>query len=136
MENEPSLENDNMLWQLIDFDKVLCDSSGHPDYLMLGPMPGAVEGMKELDRRGWKLIIYTARPWADYLKIETWLKKHDIPSRRIVCGKLLGRWLLDDRAIEFKPYDAETSWERALDIMGHPAGTVDNIVDPQIDEVN
>lgn len=131
-----TLTNDTMLWQLIDFDKVLSLSSGEPNFEILGPVPGAVESMKELDRRGWKTIIYTARPWADYEKVEGWCKKHDVPFRRIVCGKVLGNWLLDDRAIEFKTTEPEESWNRALDIMGHPSGSVDNVIDPQIDEVN
>jgi hypothetical protein len=66
------------------------------------PIPGAVEAMKKLDSDGWKLVIYTARHWSDYINIEDWLTKHGIPFREIICGKPLFRYMIDDKNIEFK----------------------------------
>jgi hypothetical protein len=43
--------------------------------------------------------MHTARPWTDYEAIEAWCAHHNIPHRRIVCGKILAAAYVDDRAI-------------------------------------
>jgi len=96
-------------WVGVDLDKTLANNTAHPDYELLEPIDGAVESMKKLHKDGWKLIIYTARPWHDYEKIENWLLKYNIPHRRIVCGKLFVRYMIDDRNIEFRG-----DWEEVL----------------------
>jgi hypothetical protein len=103
-----SIPSDKLSWLGIDFDGVLCHSEP-PDYEPEYPLKGAVDGMRRLHDLGWKLHIFTARPWFDYQKVEDWLNLHDVPFRRIICGKPLFFRLIDDRNIEF------TNWEEAVE---------------------
>lgn len=96
-----SLTDDKLKWLGVDFDETIATSTGYPDYKPLEPKKGAVEFLKKVNDDGWKIIIHTARPWADYETIEKWLFFYNIPYRRIVCGKLLAKYYIDDRAIEF-----------------------------------
>lgn len=92
-ENLPSKD---LRWLSVDWDGTVIISKP-PDYKMLRNIKGAPEALRALDAMGWKIIIHTARPWGDYIKIERWCKKHNIPARRIVCGKLLAKHYIDDR---------------------------------------
>ena len=91
----------------IDLDKTIAHNSPHPDYALLEPIQGAKETLRRLYLEGWEIVIYTARPWHDYDMIRDWLDKYEIEYSRIVCGKLFCKYLIDDRAIQFK------SWEQA-----------------------
>lgn len=104
------LTNNDLIWIGVDFDKTLADNSGYPDYKIKKPMPGAVEAMKKLNKLGWKIIINTARGYENYEMIESWCLKYKIPFRRIICGKPLVRWMIDDRNIEFNG-----DWDAVLD---------------------
>lgn len=115
-----------MKWILVDFDKVTAQGGVAPYYEMGGPMPGAVEAIKTLHERGWKITIFTARHYADYRDLEEWCDKYGIPARRIICGKPLGVFQIDDRAIEFDPSKPEESWKRAIDKIGYWRSREDN----------
>ena len=101
-------------WVAIDFDGVIANNSGHPNYVATTPIDGAKEALTELQRRGWKVVIYTARPYSDYENIERFLNDHEIPFKHIVCGKLLAERYYDDRNIGFK----QTGWQTLLDECG------------------
>lgn len=105
--------NDELKWLLIDFDDTIARNTGHPEYLPTVPVEGAIEALQKLHREGWKITIYTARPWSGYKIVEDWCDKHEIPHRRIICGKPLGRWIIDDRNIEFNG-----SWKDVLNKVG------------------
>jgi len=96
------LDTDELKWLAVDFDETLAKNSGYPDFTPGEPVEGAVEAMKKLNNLGWKIIIHTARHWSDYSGIENWLNFYKIPFRRIVCGKLMARYYIDDRAIGFR----------------------------------
>lgn len=96
------IREDEMLWLGTDLDATIADSSGYPNYKLTEPLPGAVEALQELNRRGWKIVIFTARPSADYRMIESFLNDHKIPFKMIICGKLLCKYYIDDRNISFK----------------------------------
>src|SRR3990167_1318891 len=91
----------------VDFDDTMCSNSGHPDYTPREPLPGAVESLQALDKMGYKIWIFTARPWVDYKNIEEWCKHYGVPVRRIVCGKPFFKWIIDDKNIEF-----DGDWKR------------------------
>ena len=101
---EPIQEKE-LKWLGVDFDLTLCKNTSHPDYKPLEPIEGAKEYLDKLVEDGWKIIIYTSRAWHEYDMIENWLNSYQMPFRRIVCGKLFCKYLIDDRAIKF------TSWE-------------------------
>ena len=108
MYNWHHLEDSDIKGVLVDFDNCLAKNRGYPDYTPTEPMEGAKEFCKKMTERGYKIWIYTARPSADEHNIEGWCSHYGIPFRRIICGKLLGRVLIDDKAMHF------TSWEQAL----------------------
>lgn len=96
------IKTDDLKWLLVDLDETVATNFGPPTYVLGLPIEGAREAIKKLAKKGWKITIYTARPWADYQEIEDWLDTNKIPHRRIICGKPLGRWIVDDKNIEFK----------------------------------
>lgn len=104
------LPSDGLKWIGVDFDDVIASNSGYPDYILGEPMAGAKEALEEIKKRGLRAIIYTARPWSQYIVIEDWLNTRQIPFKLIVCGKMLLRWMIDDRNIEFKG-----DWNAVLD---------------------
>lgn len=94
----------DLRWLAVDLDKTLAEASHwpvlHPVWPIGPPIPSAVAKVRDAVAHGWKVIIHTARPWADYEMIEGWLTANDIPFNRIVCGKLLAAAYIDDRNID------------------------------------
>lgn len=109
------LTNDDLKWILVDFDKTICYNDEH--FNPLEPIEGAKEALEELQAQGFKIIIYTARSWSEYQLVENWLINFDIPFRRIVCGKPLGRYIIDDKNIEFKDWTQvkEAIWQKEIE---------------------
>jgi hypothetical protein len=85
-------------------------------YAMTDPLPGAVKFMKELKRRGWRIIIFTSRlspTWwnaegftteerrAQRRYVEEALERHDIPYHAVTSEKIPASMYIDDKAIEF-----------------------------------
>lgn len=104
MNQEEKIKEDELKWVGIDLDGTIAQSH-YPDFTLLEPIEGSLYSLNKLDTMGYKIIIYTARPWADYEKIEAWLTKYKMPFRRIVCGKLFCKVLVDDRALHFDGWD-------------------------------
>lgn len=68
------------------------------------PMEGAVEAIKELHRRGWRLIILTCRP----IRItEKWLEKYGLLQyfEEVSNIKQPAKVYIDDRAYLFQGWD-------------------------------
>jgi len=93
--------NEDMKWISIDLDLTLA-SQVWPEKGIGAPLSGAVESMQQLKELGYKVMIYTARAWDDYLNIENWLNDNNMPFKRIICGKPMVKYHIDDRNIEFK----------------------------------
>lgn len=108
--NWTPLTNEEIKWIGVDFDDTLASNSSFPDYIPQEPLQGAVEAMQKLDKRGYKITIFTARPWVDYANIEKWCEFYGVPARRIICGKPLFKCIIDDKNIEFKG-----DWEKSLE---------------------
>ena len=104
------LVNEEIKWIGIDFDKTIADNSGFPNFIPGEPLSGAVESIQKLNNDGYKITIFTARPWADYSNIESYCKHHNIPARRIICGKPLFKCMIDDINIEF-----DGDWNKVLE---------------------
>lgn len=102
------IQEKQLKWILVDFDKTIATNSDYPEYKPLKPVDGAKKYLDRLVKDGWKITIYTSRPWNDYDLIEKWLDKWSIPHRRIICGKAFGKYIIDDRAIEFRGNWEET----------------------------
>jgi phosphoglycolate phosphatase-like HAD superfamily hydrolase len=102
----------------IDFDGVLHDySEGYKGLDVFGKqIPGAAEAVQNLKKQGWQIIIFTARPVTDGLKM--WLKENDIPFDFInenpsqldaASTKPYADIYLDDRGLQFKG-----NWQESL----------------------
>ena len=107
------LANSELKWLLVDLDLTVAQNTGYPHYLLTQPVIGAKEALKTLKKKGWKVWIYTARPSGDYKLIEDWMKKFKIPFKGIINGKVLARWIIDDRAIQFK-----NNWDSIVEQIG------------------
>lgn len=103
------LKNKDLRWLGMDFDKTIAHNTGHPNFTPTTPIDDVKEVLDELTRRGWKITVETARSWADYKIVEDFMEKHDLPFRRIICGKPLFHFRFDDRAKQF------VSWKALLD---------------------
>ena len=88
-----------LTWASIDFDGTLATSIW-PEPGIGEPIQRNIAKVHELTRRGYKIVIHTARGWEAYKQLATWLTEHDVPFDMIVCGKLLARIYVDDRNID------------------------------------
>lgn len=93
---------EDLIWLAVDLDSTL--ASPLPLEEVLGgaigpPIRENVEKARRAHQAGWKIVIHTARGWAEYERIEAWLKEFNIPFRTIVCGKILAHSYVDDRAV-------------------------------------
>ena len=92
----------DLKWIACDLDGTLAEpiwTPGNPTTRIGDPIRRNVVKLREAERRGWVPVIHTSRPYSDYESIEAWLEMHDIPVRRIFCGKLLAAAYIDDRAL-------------------------------------
>jgi hypothetical protein len=97
----------------VDFDGVIADySHGYqgPDVFGMA-VSGASDGMKSLQKNGWRIIIFTTRP--DTPVLRAWLAANQIPYDAINetgpgSPKPLFDVMLDDRAYRF------ANWEQAM----------------------
>ena len=87
-----------LIWAAVDLDGTLAVSVW-PEPGIGEPIRHNVAKLKELKARNYKVVIHTSRGWEHYAPIEAWLESHGIPFDKIVCGKLLARVYIDDRAL-------------------------------------
>lgn len=98
-----------LIWAAVDLDGTLAEpvwtpktpgpEIGDPIWDNVGKLWGLV-------RSGYKVVIHTSRGWHDYEAIESWLNYWFIPHDKIVCGKLLAKVYIDDRAL----HESADSW--------------------------
>lgn len=108
MSEKSKIREQELKWLGVDLDDTIATSK-YPKFKLGKPINGSKEALDKLTKNGWKVIIYTSRPWNEYDVVERWLIKWSIPFRRIICGKLLPRIFIDDRNIEF-----DGNWKKAL----------------------
>ena len=101
---------DELKWVCVDFDNCICNNSGYPEYVPTTVIGNCKEVLKQITNRGFKVVIYTARPYSDYQMIENFLDDNELEYRRIICGKPLARYIIDDRNIEFSG-----NWDNVFD---------------------
>ena len=85
----------------VDFDDTIATNSGFPDFIPGEPLPGAVYALQAIDGLGYKIVIYTARHWADRPAIEKYCRHYGIPFVQVICGKPLFLYIIDDKNIAF-----------------------------------
>ena len=97
---------------ICDLDGTICTEEKTFSRSMAIPLDGVVEALSELRNKGNKIIVYSARSWAEYEMTERWLNDNSVPYDQLVLGKPIGDYWIDDRAVEF------TSW---AEVMGRVA---------------
>ena len=90
---------------IIDLDGTICSEEKQFSRSLAKLKEGAKESLEQLRDKGYKIIIYSARTWAEYEMTENWLKQHKIPYDQIILGKPQGDYWIDDRAIRFRSWD-------------------------------
>jgi len=104
--NQDRYISDKVLNELIyvgiDFDDTIARKVW-PDPGIGDPMPGVEAGFKAITDMGFKIHIFTARPYSDIKPINNWLKDHNLKQYvdGIICGKPLFKLFIDDSAIGF-----------------------------------
>ena len=65
-----------------------------------------IDAISKLKKKGFNIIIYTARSWAEYDLTKNWLMKNKIKFDELFMGKPIGQYWIDDRAIRFNNWDS------------------------------
>ena len=88
----------------LDMDGVVCSEEKQFSRSLAIPLEGARDGIAKLRAAGHKVILHSARTWAELEMTEDWLERHEIEVDAIQLGKIAVDVHIDDRAIRF------TSW--------------------------
>jgi SAM-dependent methyltransferase len=90
----------------VDLDGVICEEMPTFSRPLARVMPGAAQGLRTLHEAGHRVIIYTARGWAEYEVAKAWLKANEIVHDELIMGKPIVDCFIDDRAIRFQSWPA------------------------------
>jgi hypothetical protein len=105
---------------LVDFDGTLYPFGFLFDYP--DPLPGAVEAMQYLSKKGYRIVIFTSRlsrRWLDTVGqttaqhrqyIESICARDGINVSEITCEKIPAEAYIDDKAIQFK-----NNWDEIME---------------------
>lgn len=86
---------------IVDLDGTICNEGPVAQRSLATPLPGARKALQRLKEKKHTIIIYSGRPWSEYLMTEDWLLRHKIPYDRLILGKPIGDIWVDDRALGF-----------------------------------
>lgn len=89
-------------WAAVDLDGTIAEqiwSPENPTTDIGPPMMDNVMKLWELVAAGYKISIYSARPYDHYEGVEQYLVHYGIPFRRIFLGKVNPSLFVDDKAI-------------------------------------
>jgi len=95
----------DLIWAAIDLDGTLAEHVW-PDPGIGEPIWENVAKLRVLMRYGYTIVIHTSRGWEAYEQIEAWLLAYGIHADKIICGKLLAKIYVDDKAV----HESEESW--------------------------
>lgn len=87
-------------WYAIDFDGTIAVSTwsvDNPNAKPGPPLPGVRNKLWEIRDEGGKIIVHTARGYADVHLIEAYMDHYELPFDKVICGKLLAHVYIDDR---------------------------------------
>lgn len=119
-ELETGTDNNTVVF---DFDGVLAVPVW-PDPGIGEPIYSGLEMLKHYHRRGFRILIHTARHWADMEMIRAWLVRQLAELSAgvvVICGKPLAQLYVDDRAFRFEaPEGIVTTAYEAYDPKGSP----------------
>jgi len=85
----------------VDIDGIIAIETkgfGKDYYPKRTPNTYTIETLQDYYRRGFKIILYSARYQEDKKMTEVWLKKHNVPYDELILGKPQAEFYADDRA--------------------------------------
>lgn len=87
----------------VDLDNTLTEMPVPYRPNVIGPtISTAKKSLFDIKRRGFRIVVYTARPVIYREFIEKTLKERGLPIDEVVCGKPCAIYYIDDRAIRFQ----------------------------------
>lgn len=89
---------------VIDLDGTICTEEKQFSRSLAKVQNGAREALELLRSKGYIIIIYSARTWAEYEMSINWLNSNSIPFDQLILGKPQGDYWIDDRAIKFQSW--------------------------------
>lgn len=86
---------------IVDLDNTITQANYWWTGDITPPRLEAIKTLREYHEKGWNITIFTARHWACYENIISYLTYYGIPFDNVICGKPLGLIYVDDRATGF-----------------------------------
>ena len=95
------ISNKDLKFRGWDLDNTLVQTDIKDNFSLENAKPiyKNIKILKEQVEFGYKIFIFTSRPWIEYIDIKKWLRRHKIPFKAILCGKPLFLDYWDDRAV-------------------------------------
>lgn len=93
---------------VVDLDGVICEERPTFERSLAEPVPGARAALERFREDGWRIIIHTARSWAEYEMTMEWLYDNGISFDQLIMGKPIATIVIDDRAVTSLSQAAET----------------------------
>ena len=86
----------------VDFDGTLCEH--HHDQITYVPKTeiqrkpkhDVLKFLQRLDRKKFKIIVYSSRWWGDYNWVKQWLDRNKVPYDDIILGRFKADIYIDD----------------------------------------
>ena len=103
---------------VFDVDDTICRHKNR-DYANAEPIVPVIDKIRELRENGCTIVLYTARGQVSCKGdlalieernrdiLETWLKRHDVPYDKLLFGKPLGDFYVDDKAVNLEDFLAK-----------------------------
>ena len=86
----------------VDFDGTLCEHHQDKNHyapkteINKKPKNEVLDFLKKLNRKEFKIIIYSSRWWGDYNWVKNWLDNNEVPYDDIVLGRFKADIYIDD----------------------------------------
>lgn len=93
--------DDELRIALVDLDDTLAYGTWHPKQtksVIGAPIWENIAKVRRLYVDGFRIRIFTARPWAEQGMIIAWCEANGVPIDCVICGKPLGNVIVDDKA--------------------------------------
>lgn len=105
---------------VIDVDGTLFEYGKYTPNEFGEPKKDMIKVLNELKNRGYKITIFTARKDNERTALVNHLEFHDVPYDELIMGKPIGKYYIDDRAIEFKD-----NWKKIGNIIKSQSDLLD-----------
>jgi hypothetical protein len=84
---------------IIDIDGTICTEENFDNRKNARPFKKAIKNINIFKKKGYKIILYSSRPWSQYDLTIKWLKKNKLRFDNLILGKPIGDIWIDDRSM-------------------------------------